>query len=246
MQAESVPASWSPEALPEALPEWCSFQVGELVCISGLQLRTDLNGEIVRVLAAVPPLPWPDTQGRYEVEVMARRRPLPQYGGGREVVRVKARNIFRVPHAPVAPGTFVLLHSLSSRPELNGTSAEVVHFPDEECDSARAARAARAASAASVPRCHVELPTGERVAVKRECILVQAHPAASSRAPQSKRSQCCVCLTEDAEMTVAVACGHLCACVQCARSIGGGGSPCPICRRPVERFIKVFASGCGE
>ena len=192
-----------------------SFRVGELVVIGGLTRRATLNGEFARVQSIPSPL---DVEGRYEVAIL--REDVA------ETVSVKAANLSCADAAPVVPCTYVVLHSLRSRPSLNGQSAKVLRAPDETSGN----------------RYHVELSDGEVVAVKRDSILPQAHAAWRPGSSESKRSQCCICLTVDREMTAAVPCGHLCVCTRCSCSLRTG-SPCPICRRPVDQFMQVFASG---
>jgi hypothetical protein len=51
--------------------------------------------------------------------------------------------------------------------------------------------------------------------------------------------ECCVCLDKDKSHAL-LPCGHLCVCVDCADQLAAGNSPCPVCRRPIDRAVQIF------
>lgn len=53
------------------------------------------------------------------------------------------------------------------------------------------------------------------------------------------RGACVVCLEEDVAPLAAVPCGHQAICSDCIGKFSAG-DPCPVCRVPTERFLKVF------
>jgi hypothetical protein len=46
---------------------------------------------------------------------------------------------------------------------------------------------------------------------------------------------CVVCLTEEKRLAC-IPCGHLAACISCSQSL----RLCPICRREIEAFVRVY------
>ena len=63
---------------------------------------------------------------------------------------------------------------------------------------------------------------------------------APSRQPsrQPRADECPVCFGTTRECAL-VPCGHL-LCDACAGVYDDGGRPCPVCRTPVERVMKVY------
>ena len=51
----------------------------------------------------------------------------------------------------------------------------------------------------------------------------------------SVANRCVLCLTEEKRIACSP-CGHLCACVPCGHSL----RLCPICRREIEAFVRVY------
>ena len=66
---------------------------------------------------------------------------------------------------------------------------------------------------------------------------------ASIRQAESAASQslqlCSICL-ENQKERLFFPCGHVCACGDCAALLQAQGSPCPMCRTPIERVINAF------
>ena len=52
---------------------------------------------------------------------------------------------------------------------------------------------------------------------------------------------CSLCFVGDKDH-LAVPCGHLCACMSCARDLEGTSAPCPICRQCVNTWVRVRPS----
>jgi hypothetical protein len=49
-------------------------------------------------------------------------------------------------------------------------------------------------------------------------------------------AKCCVCLVDSAVHAL-VPCGHVCLCSACRPA--ADNKPCPMCRGPVERIVKL-------
>jgi len=62
--------------------------------------------------------------------------------------------------------------------------------------------------------------------------------AAPAPARQPRADECPVCFGTTRECAL-VPCGHL-LCDTCAVVYDDGGRPCPVCRTPVERVMKVY------
>ena len=62
--------------------------------------------------------------------------------------------------------------------------------------------------------------------------------AAPAPARQPRADECPVCFGTTRECAL-VPCGHL-LCDSCAVVYDDGGRPCPVCRTPVERVMKVY------
>eukprot|EP00736_Rhodelphis_marinus_P003361 Rmarinus@m.7059 len=51
-------------------------------------------------------------------------------------------------------------------------------------------------------------------------------------------SECVICLTDPRNMAV-LPCRHLCLCQDCAKTLGTQSTGCPVCRGPVQAFLKL-------
>ncbi|KAL0888737.1 hypothetical protein Bca101_012720 [Brassica carinata] len=54
--------------------------------------------------------------------------------------------------------------------------------------------------------------------------------------------ECVVCLSEPRDMTV-LPCRHMCMCGGCAKELRFQTNLCPVCRKPVERLLKIQLKG---
>ncbi|CAE7272354.1 Neurl1b [Symbiodinium sp. CCMP2592] len=127
---------------------------------------------------------------------------------------------------------------------------------EEQAQQARQARQAQqAASRAQVEREQLQveiLELSERLEAARELEKLEAEEKekhlAETRECQAShlsypdwtalsRSVCAVCWEPSADR-VAVPCGHQCVCEGCLAKV----SACPVCRQPVECFLKVFVA----
>mmetsp|Transcript_28988 Transcript_28988/g.59848 ORF Transcript_28988/g.59848 Transcript_28988/m.59848 type:complete len:341 (-) Transcript_28988:76-1098(-) len=125
---------------------------------------------------------------------------------------------------------------------------------EEQAQQARQARQAQqAASRAQVEREQLQaevLELSERLEAARELekLEAEAENLAETRERQAShlsypdwtalsRSVCAVCWEPSADR-VAVPCGHQCVCEGCLVKV----SACPVCRQPVECFLKVFVA----
>ncbi|CAM4783580.1 unnamed protein product [Rotaria magnacalcarata] len=69
-----------------------------------------------------------------------------------------------------------------------------------------------------------------------ESSATNAAPTPSGKTDDSfAENRCVLCLTEERRIAC-IPCGHLCACVPCGHSL----RLCPICRREIEAFIRVY------
>ncbi|KAH3765853.1 von willebrand factor type A domain protein [Pelomyxa schiedti] len=59
---------------------------------------------------------------------------------------------------------------------------------------------------------------------------------------QRAQPKCSVCMMEAADFLV-VPCGHQCGCEMCLNAIKYSSNECPICRRPIDTIVRVFACG---
>ncbi|KAI3450550.1 hypothetical protein Pfo_007215 [Paulownia fortunei] len=50
--------------------------------------------------------------------------------------------------------------------------------------------------------------------------------------------ECIICLCKSRN-TIVLPCRHLCLCSNCAKILSFKSSQCPICRKPVERFLEI-------
>lgn len=65
-------------------------------------------------------------------------------------------------------------------------------------------------------------------------------------APKPKEQQCAICMSEKAEFLV-IPCGHKCGCEGCLSQIyGQSDKKCPVCRKIMTGFVKVFNSGVDD
>ena len=194
---DSSAAAWSRPALA----------LNSRVQIAGLKEHTELNGARGRVLRVPCRL-----HARYEVELE------PSKGGA--IVAVRHGNLSRACE-PARKG-YVLLHSVRSRPELNGQSARVVDSPHPD-------------------RTTVEIADGQCISVPLGCALPIDASGTGSAAPARRApGRCCICLETNTECAVADPCGHASVCAACSPSFAPR-APCPMCRCPVEKYIRVFS-----
>lgn len=56
--------------------------------------------------------------------------------------------------------------------------------------------------------------------------------AAAHARREEAASECCICLRPTEKLYICIPCGHTCLCEACAQDIEG--SPCPLCRTPVD------------
>lgn len=183
------------------------------VQIIGLRDHTPFNGSVGRVKRSPN-----STSERYDVQLE------PRYGGN--LLRVREDNVRK--HIEQPSKGYVLLHSIKSRPELNGQSAEVI-------ESNRAAE-----------RITVSTGEGSVISVPSSCVLPLVAPAhivqqsgSTSEAHAAPNHRCCVCLENISETTVADPCGHTDVCLPCSVMFPSY-APCPICRSPVEKYVRLF------
>ncbi|CAM4934267.1 unnamed protein product [Rotaria socialis] len=91
-----------------------------------------------------------------------------------------------------------------------------------------------------------ESPNNENNAATSTAVDAQAkqiESSATNAAPTSSKktddsfaeNRCVLCLTEERRIAC-IPCGHLCACVPCGHSL----RLCPICRRGIEAFVRVY------
>eukprot|EP00930_Biecheleria_cincta_P021933 TRINITY_DN1610_c0_g1_i2.p1 TRINITY_DN1610_c0_g1~~TRINITY_DN1610_c0_g1_i2.p1 ORF type:complete len:672 (+),score=78.85 TRINITY_DN1610_c0_g1_i2:55-2016(+) len=67
----------------------------------------------------------------------------------------------------------------------------------------------------------------------------RGHNTAATDEPITSEAGACIICMDASATHLAVPCGHQCVCVVCARRV----ATCPICRKYVVQFVKVFASG---
>ena len=183
------------------------YKLDDRIILEGLERTSRLNGSYCRVVR-IPE--ESDDDCRYEVEVESTH----------ERVRVKSANMCEAPEI-ISPSHYVILHSLTKKTHLNGTSAKVLIAPSPE----------------TLDRYHVELTAGKVISVSQSCVLACKHE--ESESSHQMRGRCCVCLSDDANVTAAVPCGHTNTCHRCSRTLKKY-APCPICRMPVEKFVRLF------
>lgn len=126
-------------------------------------------------------------------------------------------NLRRSPR-PLSVGRYVLLHGLiGGRAQYNGQAARVMAVEAGE-------------------RLRVELGLGT------DCLSVphlNTLPLAAVDSPTPpQRGSCAVCLQQSA-MVAADPCGHCNLCLECSNSMTAR-APCVSCRRPVERFLRLY------
>lgn len=185
--------------------------LGSRVRIVGLQRQPVFNGRFGRVFK--------------EPGTSSRRFQVALEGPAESSLAVQTQNLVACAESPEKG--YVLLHSLRSRPELNGQAARVV----------AAEEGGGASAAACVGRVTVIAADEQHLSVPIECVLPVAHP--NLPVTDLLRGQCCVCLATDCAMTVADPCGHSKVCAECALRFVHR-APCPLCRRPVEKYVEVF------
>ena len=174
------------------------LSIGTRVQVVGLRRDREYNGSHGHVMALTP-------RG-YSVQMEGREH----------LIDARPSNVTKAV-APLNEG-LVLLHSLTTRPSLNGQSAYA-----RGCDGPA--------------RVWVETQTDETISVPSKCTLPL--PAQSGEG-QALANTCCICLRSPVPMCMAVPCGHLRVCVDCACSFANG-APCPLCRRPTERYVRAYA-----
>eukprot|EP01087_Luapelamoeba_hula_P010996 TRINITY_DN294_c0_g2_i2.p1 TRINITY_DN294_c0_g2~~TRINITY_DN294_c0_g2_i2.p1 ORF type:complete len:207 (+),score=27.23 TRINITY_DN294_c0_g2_i2:82-702(+) len=67
-------------------------------------------------------------------------------------------------------------------------------------------------------------------------LRVKARLLAAAASEQATQKECLVCFDENTRDTVFVPCGHLVACMNCAKAL----AQCPLCRQPVSHCLKVY------
>ena len=74
---------------------------------------------------------------------------------------------------------------------------------------------------------------------KEKMIREVAQPALECKTDQQS-AKCVVCL--DATACIAsVPCGHMCVCEECRQRLCERGYSCPMCRAPVDLFVRIFS-----
>ena len=87
------------------------------------------------------------------------------------------------------------------------------------------------------PRLKLDPEMGKAWAMIAAAERAPLPPRADPPNPQpAARSECVICLDEDAPRCAFIPCGHRCVCEACGRE----QTVCPICREPVERVLEVF------
>lgn len=200
-------------------------EAGDLLCGERRESTADLAkrrplGTRIRIIGLQK---QPVFNGRYgriskEPSGSSRRFQVALEGLPAGLLAVQDQNLLSAPETPRKG--YVLLHSLRSRKELNGQAARVA-----------------AASAHCAGRVTVVTADEQHLSVPIECTLPVAHPDLPAAGPL--RGQCCICLAADCDMTVADPCGHSQVCVECAVRFSHC-APCPLCRRPVEKYVEAF------
>lgn len=66
-------------------------------------------------------------------------------------------------------------------------------------------------------------------------------PAADLPIGRGNSHDCAVCMDAPRDCVMAP-CHHLCTCCRCARLLRGRKDACPICRQPIQDFIRVYMS----
>lgn len=101
------------------------------------------------------------------------------------------------------------------------------------------------AAAEAAQRVFEHLCDGEGEAEDADEVEGAALVGARSRMPKASEvgeagpGECCICL-DRGKSHAFLPCGHLCACMDCSAFMSARGSPCPICRRPIERSAQIF------
>ena len=140
---------------------------------------------------------------------------------------VKREPLVKIEHAPL----FQNQHAAS--PVRVGPPPQAFRSPLKDPAAAAASTAAAAAELAAVNAANAA-----------------AAAASSSSAAGASSNACCVCLNHKAEWIV-LECMHLCLCGECQEEFGprpDGNAPpatphlCPVCREPILKIKKVFAS----
>ena len=142
------------------------------------------------------------------------------------------------PQIPSLPNTIVAQpNTLQGRISSRRSHAPLTATTNREIQRDRSTTAARAVElrpAASQPQLR-------RLSnKKRESSLPTLNRPSSARQDRSggeQEGECCVCLNATCDC-VFYRCGHICACLKCARNC----KKCPICRETISDIIKIWKS----
>ena len=75
-------------------------------------------------------------------------------------------------------------------------------------------------------------------------VQAAAESAAASAKAQEKVIGQCPCCCEAQQNAAFSPCGHLYACTRCAHRVyDGGRGKCPVCRIPIQTYLKIYATG---
>ena len=182
-----------------------AYPVDTRVRIVGLKVHRYFNGTVGHISRS----PTVERE-RYDVKLEQ------QHGGN--LLRVMDENVQKCIEPPRKG--YVLLHSLQTRPELNGQSAGVLGTNHD--------------------RITVRTADGSCISVPSGCVLPLATQTSDAqRQPSSPTRCCCICMELSAGVMVADPCGHTDVCPQCSFTFPAF-APCPICRSPVEKYVRMF------
>lgn len=91
---------------------------------------------------------------------------------------------------------------------------------------------------------HEQSPSASLLPPLSAAVQAAAESAAASAKAQEKVIGQCPCCCEAQQNAAFSPCGHLYACTRCAHRVyDGGRGRCPVCRIPIQTYLKIYATG---
>ncbi|KAH3765925.1 hypothetical protein Pelo_2231 [Pelomyxa schiedti] len=105
------------------------------------------------------------------------------------------------------------------------------------CTSSACTTSASTTSACTTSVCTTPTPASNATAPPTETHATPPTP------PSQQHNYCLVCFERDVN-TVLIPCGHEGLCEDCASLVTSQNPECPVCRSPVEKWVRTFHCGC--
>jgi hypothetical protein len=131
--------------------------------------------------------------------------------------------------------TFLLLEAPIRDPTTNTTRTIANTTDVEMTTSSQSLTNESTSSQSSVESASKPTTTGNQGEVKIIKTITTSAPPDQDQSAGTPSNPCVLCLTEEKRLAC-IPCGHLATCVPCGHSLRS----CPICRREIEAFVRIY------